>query len=212
LTPLDPQRNDRASEVPESDPPATQKKWIPTRAAFEKFLASFSSNPNEAAEHYEIARLKLIRFFERRHLCGAERLADESLDRVMRRIDEGEVVTNMMAYVYRVASYVVLEAFKEQEKIQKLADMTPLTSEAPPFEEDEETPRSHCFDRCLSGLEVETKTLILDYYREDGQKKIQLRRQIAEKLGIGLNALRIRAHKIRVRLEQCVEQCLDQPA
>jgi DNA-directed RNA polymerase specialized sigma24 family protein len=130
----------------------------------------------------------------------------------MRRIDEGEIVANMMAYVYKVASFIVLETYKEQEKLRQAEEATDAVTAAPPSTESEESPRLVCFDRCLDGLPVETRTLILDYYREDGHEKIQLRRQIAEKLGIGLNALRIRARKIRVKLEQCVKECLDQPA
>ncbi len=178
----------------------------------EKLLAAFSSDYEAAATQYELTRSKLIRFFERRALYGPEGLADETLDRVMRRIDEGEIVTNMMAYVYKVASFVVLETYKDQEKLHQANDATIPVTAALPLTEGEESPRLVCFDRCLDGLPAETRTLILDYYREDGYEKIQLRRQIAEKLGIGLNALRIRARKIRVKLEQCVKECLDQPA
>lgn len=187
-------------------------KWTPTQQAFEKLLAAFSSDYETAAAHYELTRLKLIRFFERRALYDSEGLADETLDRVMRRIDGGEIVTNMMAYVYKVASYVVLESYKEQEKLHEAEEATPPVAVAPALTEGEENPRLVCFDRCLDGLPVETRTLILDYYSEEGHEKIQLRRQIAEKLGIGLNALRIRARKIRVKLEQCVNECLGHPA
>jgi DNA-directed RNA polymerase specialized sigma24 family protein len=210
---LDPQKKDRLSGQPKSHLRSVLKtEWTPTQQAFEKFLAAFSSDYEAAAAQYELTRSKLIKFFERRAVYGSEGLADETLDRVMRRIDEGEIVTNMMAYVYKVASFVVLETYKEQEKLHKAEEATPLVAAAPPLTEGEENSRLVCFDRCLDGLPVETRTLILDYYREDGHEKIQLRRQIAEKLGIGLNALRIRTRKIRVKLEQCVKECLDQSA
>jgi len=188
----------------------SRKNWTPTQSAFEKLLASFSNNRDEAAEQYELTRSKLIRFFERRSLRGSDRFADETLDRVMRRIDEGEVITNMMAYVYKVASYVVMEALRDEEKLRTNTDFA--TAAAFTDEEDKESPRTRCLDRCLDKLPIETRTLILDYYSKEGREKIQLRQQMAKRLGIRLNALRIRAHKIRVGLEQCVNACLDQAA
>jgi hypothetical protein len=50
--------------------------------------------------------------------------------------------------------------------------------------------------------------LILDYYREDRGGKIDSRKQLAEKMGLPINALRIRSHRIRVQLEKCVAGCL----
>ena len=38
--------------------------------------------------------------------------------------------------------------------------------------------------------------------------KIDHRKQMADELGIGMNALRIRAHRIRTGLEECLKECL----
>src|SRR5579863_10153854 len=53
----------------------------------------------------------------------------------------------------------------------------------------------------------ESSQLIMKYYQGDKQARIEARRDLATRLGIPLNALRIRAHRIRVHLEGCVEQC-----
>ena len=213
MTPLDPQRERSNEEVSEPIHPApAEKKWSPTSQTLDQLLAAFSSGREEAGKQYEITRVKLLRFFEHRPVESPERLVDETLDRVMRRIDEGENITNIMGYVYKVASYVFLEAVREQEQMRVAASALPTKTSMPPWDNEEESPRLRCFDRCLDGLPVETRTLILAYYSEDGQTKIRLRRQIAEGLGIRLNALRIRAHKIRVKLEHCVKQCLAQNA
>jgi DNA-directed RNA polymerase specialized sigma24 family protein len=66
-----------------------------------------------------------------------------------------------------------------------------------------------CLDRCLEGLTVDSRQLIVDYYQEERRAKIELRQQLAEKLGIPLNALRIRAHRIRATLEKCVTKCVE---
>jgi DNA-directed RNA polymerase specialized sigma24 family protein len=213
LTPLDPQR-ERSNEEDRGQvrPASPEKKWSPTSRALDQLLAIFSSDREEAGKQYEITRLKLLRFFEHRPVHAPERLVDETLDRVMRRIDEGETITNIMGYVFKVASYVFLEAIREQEQMRVAASALPTVTSTHHWDEEEESPRLLCFDRCLDGLPVETRELILAYYSEEGQTKIRLRRHIAEELGIRLNALRIRAHKIRIKLEDCVRECLAQNA
>jgi hypothetical protein len=55
--------------------------------------------------------------------------------------------------------------------------------------------------------------MVLQYYQENKQAKIDHRKQLAAGLGVGLNTLRIRAYRIRARLEQCMDECLgDRPA
>jgi DNA-directed RNA polymerase specialized sigma24 family protein len=62
----------------------------------------------------------------------------------------------------------------------------------------------------LKKLSDESRELIVAYYREQQRAKIKLRKELAERLGIPLNALRIRAHRIRAKLEECVVNCLQQ--
>jgi len=52
--------------------------------------------------------------------------------------------------------------------------------------------------------------LILEYYREEKRAKINLRKNLAEKLGIECNALRLRVHRIRTELRPCVLKCLQE--
>jgi DNA-directed RNA polymerase specialized sigma24 family protein len=210
LTPIGPQPDSRAAEESQelTTTSPSQSKWIPTQQSFEKLLAVFDSNRDEAGKHYEKIRVKLLRYFERREITDADRYVDETLDRVMRRLDEGEVIANVMAYVYTVASFVRLEAWKQQEQMRKAESEMQRTVVVTHQQERDESPRQLCFDRCLGKLPIETRILIREYYSEEGSVKIQLRKQIAQRLGIRLNALRIRAHKIRVSLETCVKDCV----
>ena len=50
----------------------------------------------------------------------------------------------------------------------------------------------------------------MKYYEGEKQAKITNRRRLAEELGITLDALRIRAHRIRRELRKCVVHCLEQ--
>lgn len=184
-------------------------KWSPTEKALEKLLATFSPDSKEAAEQYEFARLKLIRYFERRPVTAPERLADIALDRAMRRIDEGKQISNLMAYLYKIASNVAHEVRKEDNIIREAVDRMPTLIPTPPVD-DEDDSRQHCFDQCLENLKKAERELILEYYEEDGHAKIVHHKMMAARLGIPLNALRIRVHRIRAKLEANVKKCINQ--
>jgi len=57
-------------------------------------------------------------------------------------------------------------------------------------------------------LTPENRDLILDYFREQGQAKINIRKQLSERLGVNLKTLRVRAFRIKDSLKQCVLTCL----
>ena len=180
-----------------------------TQDAFEKLLNSLSPDRDEAGAQYEIFRRKLVRFFEWRAIDSPEDYADETINRVARRIAEGQVIGNIKSYFYGVARMVFMEAKKEHNRAPiPLEDPTP-DLEPKVSEDTEDQVRIMCFDHCLDSLSPENRKLIIDYYQEERRAKIQLRQELADRLQIPLNALRIRAHRIRITLEQCITQCID---
>jgi|ERR1043165_6846279 DNA-directed RNA polymerase specialized sigma24 family protein len=189
--------------IPESSP----QQWAPTQASFEKLLAAFSSDSEEAIKQYEIARRKLIKIFERRQVIAAEREADKSFDRAMRRLDEGEVITNIMAYLLTIARNIFLEHLREEKKYREALTMMTRERDEPKFD-DEPNPRQDCFDRCLEELPFESRALILEYFEDQGGAKIKHHTSMAAELGITTNALRIKVHRIRIILEACVKKCV----
>jgi DNA-directed RNA polymerase specialized sigma24 family protein len=64
--------------------------------------------------------------------------------------------------------------------------------------------RLESLDRCLQKLKPEQRDLIGEYYRDTGREKIERRRDLANRLGITMNALGIRAYRIRDALMECV--------
>jgi len=186
-------------------------KWSLTPEAFEKLLNAFSADRDEAGVQYEIMRRKLVRFFEWRKVESADEYADETINRVARRVEEGEVIENLNAYFYGVARMVYLEALKDPERAVASIDDEPQIRDKKAPEPTESEPRVLCFDRCLDSLPVDNRRLIVGYYQEERRAKIELRQELADSLQIPLNALRIRAHRIRVRLEQCITQCMETP-
>lgn len=193
------------------NPPSPLKKdWVLTQEAFDRLLLLLDPDREQAGRKYERLRLKLLKFFEWRGSTAPDALADESLNRVARRIDEGQHVTNLDAYSYGVARMVFSESLKLGQRERE------ALSAAPPHEQaDDEDPeraaRRACFERCLGELPEPSRRLIVEYYCGEGTAKIERRRRLAGALGIQLNALRIRAHRIRLGIEACVRGCVGAP-
>lgn len=180
-----------------------------TQQAFDKLLNRFSTNREAAGIEYETTRRKLVRFFLSRSVDLADVYADETINRVARRIDEGQDIDNLNGYFYGVAQLVFKETLKDKDRGAVNIDDAPperLTQRA--AEPTDPDLRLKCFDRCLESLAPESRQLILEYYEEEGRAKIERRQQIADRLRIPMNALRIRAHRIRVGLEECIQSCL----
>ena len=183
-------------------------KWSLTAAALDKLLNCFSPNRDEAGIQYELARRKVVRFFEWRCIAAAEEYADETMNRVARRIDEGQNIDKLMAYILGVARMIHLEAIKDRDRVPIALDDAPagLAQKAPVMVDPDV--RQICFDRCLDELGMENRNLILGYYEGEGRVKIIHRQELADKLEIPLNALRIRVHRTKRTLETCIAECM----
>jgi DNA-directed RNA polymerase specialized sigma24 family protein len=180
-----------------------------TQQAFDDLLNRFSTNREAAGVEYETMRRKLVRFFLSRSVDLADVYADETINRVARRINEGQDIDNLNGYFYGVAQLVFKETLKEKDRAAVTIDDAPpqRLAQNPPEPSDPDL-RLMCFDRCMEALAPESRQLILEYYEEEGRAKIERRQQLADRLRIPLNALRIRAHRIRVGLEECIQSCL----
>jgi DNA-directed RNA polymerase specialized sigma24 family protein len=181
-----------------------------TAESFDIFLNWLNPDREQAAWKHEAIRRRLIAFFDCRGCADAEGLADETINRVIKQITslttkfEGEPAR----YFYGVAHYVHLEYLERHVK----RDGGPLTEamRAPAFstQDDERELRLACLDRCLQKLQPEEREMITEYYLEDKQAKIDHRRRLAERFGYSVNALRIKAHRLRGELYDCIMDCL----
>jgi RNA polymerase sigma factor (sigma-70 family) len=185
-------------------------EWVLTQAAFDKLLALLDADRERAGERYEVVRQKLVKFFEWRGSRSPEDHADQTINRVTRKIDEGEEIENIQAYFYAVARLLFMETLKEQKRAQTAIDQLP----SPIQVSDDKGPefQHECFEKCLGNLPPESRELIIGYYQQEKRAKIDRRKELAARLGIPLNALRIRAHRIRAKLEECVGNCVKQSA
>ncbi|MDX2042068.1 MAG: sigma-70 family RNA polymerase sigma factor [Acidobacteriota bacterium] len=192
-----------------STTPTTRARWELTAEAFAKLLAGFDSTPERAAAQYESLRLALVKFFDWQGALFPEELADETFNRVARKLDEGAELRDATTYCHGVARLVLMESRKRAE--YRRAEFDEAINVADPREADEtadDDERRNCFDRCLNELPAENRRLVLSYYQHDKRQKIDGRQALADQLGLPLNALRSRVQRIRDRLEQCVRQCL----
>ena len=186
------------------------KRWSLTPAAFDKLLGVLDSDPERAGRKYEQLRDGLICFFEWRAAPCPEDHADESLDRVARKLDEGDRVDDPCSYAYGVARLVLLEAYKSREKERAALARQPPAQSAPfDSEDDDASRRFECLERCLNELSLESRDFVTAYYKGTQRAKIDNRKRLADGLGIPLNALRLRARRLREKLEACVVKCLD---
>jgi DNA-directed RNA polymerase specialized sigma24 family protein len=185
-----------------------------TSVAFERLLEALDPDRGSAGERYELTRRKLIRFFDCHGAARSEDLADESLDRLARRLTEGESIGNPVGYVLGVARNVLRESWGRGPAVERQTRAGRDSAVKPGSDADEagadaeDERRLTCLEGCLERLAPETRRLVLRYYEGKERAKIVARRDLARELGIGVNALRIRMHRIRQRLESCVTSCL----
>jgi len=173
-----------------------------TQAAFDSLLAWLDPDREEAGRKYEFIRRRLIKIFTCRGRPDAEELADETINRVILKAPDvvKEYAGDPALYFYGVAQKILLESLRKR----------PPLFVPPPTARTEEIEQEHeCLERCLERLPPGNCELVLEYYRNDKRAKINHRKELAERLGIAPNALRIRAHRIRALLQQCVQTCLE---
>ena len=174
-----------------------------TQENFDALLSWLGPNREQAGQTYERIRLRLIKIFTCRGCFEPEDLADETINRVAKRLKDivDEFVGDHSLYFYGVASKVYLEYLRRK----------PAPSPPPPRRDSEEVEMEyHCLDRCMERLTADNRQLVLQYYQAERRAKIDHRKLLAKSLGIALNALRIRAHRIRLNLLQCVQQCMQE--
>jgi RNA polymerase sigma factor (sigma-70 family) len=200
--------NDRFSSVIPAVSVA-RPTWALTQEGFDKLLASLGGERESAGEQYLETRRKLVRFFEWRGCPFPEDHADETINRVAKKLSEGEKILNPAGYYFGVARLLVLEINKESARQQQaLRELpgSPITLNS----SDESEARIDRLQQCLEKLSPDDRELILQYYHGEKRVKIDCRKKLAERFGVPINTLRMRVLRIRENLERCFENCQTQ--
>ena len=174
-----------------------------TQAAFDSLLAWLDPERNQAGKKYEYIRRRLIKIFSCRGRQDAEDLADATINRVTLKATKiaQEYVGDPALYFYGVAQKVYLESVRKKP---------PPPPPPPPAVSAEVEQEYECLEKCVEQLPPNSRELILEYYQNDKRLKVEYRKKLADRLGIAQNAVRIRAYRIRVALQRCVQDCLEQ--
>jgi RNA polymerase sigma factor (sigma-70 family) len=175
---------------------------------FTRLLARLDADPERAGEEYERLRFTLEKFFDWRGAWPPEECADETLDRLARKLEGDVQVQDVRSYAYGIARLVFLE-WQRRPAVVSLADEPRAARLAapPPLEDEDDDRFQACFNRCLGELPPESRTLVLEYYMAERRAKIDNRRRLARTFGITESALRNRMQRVRARLERCVQAC-----
>jgi DNA-directed RNA polymerase specialized sigma24 family protein len=181
--------------------------------AFERLLAFLDADRDRAARRYQDIRSRLVKLFVWRGCTLADDCADQTIDRVARRLMEGADirVADTYHYFHGVAINVLREHLRQRERAPRPFDDDAPGAAAPP-DADLEADRAareariECMERCLARLMPAQRNLLVEYH--GGDRHIERRQALSRSLGIPLNALRIRVHRLRSTLETCVESCL----
>ena len=186
---------------------AARQKWTLTQEAFDKLLVSLGGDRDSAAQKYLEIRTNLTRFFEWRGCSFPEDHADETINRIAKRVAEGEEILNYQGYAMGVARLLLLEINKGRQREQVALAEIGTSSEA--YEEpDDGEERLTCLRSCLQTLTTDNRDLIIEYYQGEKGEKIQNRKKLMDRLGIPVNTLRMRALRLREKLQSCVEECV----
>lgn len=176
------------------------KNWSLSQEAFDALLDWLDSDREQAGIKYEQIRSRLIKIFTGRGCIDPEDLADETINRVTRKLKEiqNEFTGDRARYFFGVANKVYLEYLRRK---------TPQPP-PPPSDSDRAELEYRCLMDCVNRLSKEDQDLVLRHYGSRGQTRAERRKALADELGITVNALRIRIYRIRWALKECILKCI----
>ena len=184
-----------------------RQRWTLNQEAFDKLLVAFDVDRETAGQKYLQLRNNLTRFFEWRGCSFPDDHADETINRMAKRVAEGEAILNHSGYAMGVARLLLLEINKGRQREQSaLAEIGSTPDVYDPADDGES--RLTCLRSCLQTLSPDNRELIIQYYQGEKGEKIENRKKLLARLGIPVNTLRMRALRLREKLQLCVEQCL----
>ncbi len=190
---------------------AVRQKWSLTQEALNGLLASLGPDRDVAAERYLEIRKNLVRLFEWRGSTTPDEYADEAINRCARKIAEGEEIRDVATYCVGIARMLLLEMSRERAKEARPLDEVPEPRTQPVETEIDRERGIECLRRCLAELSPENRELIVNYYQGEKGAKIKNRKGLMAFFGIPASTLRMRALRLRERLQLCAENCAEQP-
>lgn len=179
---------------------------------FEKFLVVLDDDRFQAGEKYVALRERLEKFFEWRNCENVSELTDIVFDRVAKKIVGGEIIKNVEAFSVTVAKFVLMENRREVLRKTELDENSHQVNENEEVDSDDNELKDKqlkCLDKCLAEFPFDKRKLLINYFDTEEKTYITKRKQLAEKLGLNLNSLRIRVCRLKSKLEKCTKECCE---
>jgi DNA-directed RNA polymerase specialized sigma24 family protein len=189
----------------------TRRQADLTPESFGRLLDWLDHDRERAGQRYEQIRLRLMKIFTCRGCTMAEELADETINRVAEKTQQiaETYVGDPAAYFQGVAENIYRE-YRRKTLAHETALPVDLEERKEPVQENAEL-QYRCLEQCMERLPAQNRELILSYYgsTDNPRHKIDSRKALSDRLGIGANALWIRAHRIREGLKKCIDTCIE---
>jgi RNA polymerase sigma factor (sigma-70 family) len=182
--------------------------------SFDEILGWLNPDRDVAGTIYVQLRQELTKIFTWNHCSDPESLTDEVFDRVAKKVHDVRptYVGDPKLYFYGVARNLIKEIPKKIKAQISLEGTEPASDPRREAQQETAAMREDCLRSCLQKLSKDKRELILAYYARDKQAKIDHRTEMARQMGISVETLRVKAFRIRLTLEQCIERCLNRMA
>jgi RNA polymerase sigma factor (sigma-70 family) len=173
-------------------------------AAFEQLFG----NDDDSGASYMRLWHQLVSYFSwQGDVTDAEDMANEVMERLIRKVDQGAVAFNrdrVSAYALGVARNLQREHVRKKRRVVALTSDI-YVAEAPQLESLEALEREallEMLDECLAELTPREFDLVMNFYRF-GRRNTE---ELASALGISKNYLWVKLHRIRKILQKSLER------
>ena len=182
-----------------------------TKDTFDELLAWLDPNRDVAGRKYEEIRRSLVKVFAWRKCSDAEGMADCVINRVAYKVRElrGSYEGDPVKYFHGVAKNMLKEYQKGVDLEVSLSTFQLADNRASVRGVMDVERADACLKLCLEQLGAKQRQEIITYYGHEKSEKIRRRRELAERLGINQNALRVRMYRLRAVLEKCMKRCME---
>jgi DNA-directed RNA polymerase specialized sigma24 family protein len=179
-------------------------RLTPQQSDFESLLALLSENREVAGEVYEKIRLGLIRYFYFKGCKDSESLADETINRVTKKVS----TLNLSAGNKPISIFYGFAANIALEELRKDKFEVPLEGDYGEILRESNEKTLSCLDECLRKLPERDEILLRQYYEKEKSEKLLHRQNLANGAGLSIGALQTKLHRLRNSMRNCIESCL----
>ena len=165
---------------------------------FDELFKLLEPQAPSTESRFSHCRHKLFKFFAWRRCEDPDSLADETIVRLLKNVNNGQQISaeRPYSYVYGIARNVFQEYLRVRKKSTPLSDIDASANVVFPNTED------GCGSLCLQKLTPEKRELLAHYYLDVGDRDEMAQEQLSS-----INALRLRIHRIKLELRRCWEDC-----